>query len=68
MVECVEDFQEVPHATSETVRSPHQDDVKLTAVCSSEHLVKCRTLRFCATDFVTVFSDDFEPTLLCQSA
>ena len=54
--------------SSETVRSPHQDDVKFAAVSSGEQLIERRTLCLCAAYFVDVFLDDFEAALLSQPA
>ena len=64
MVQGIEHFQEMPHASSETVAGPHQHNIKLATVGRGQHLVECRTLRLCAADLVGVLVNDFEPAVV----
>jgi len=60
MIQRIENFQKVPHASSQTVSRPYRHRVKFSLVGSSQHLVESWTLRLPAADRVGGFVDDFK--------
>ena len=68
MIQRIENFQKMLHASSQTVSRPYRHRVKFSLVGSSQDLVEGGTLRRRAADRVGVFVDDFQTALFRETA